>query len=215
MGIDAGALTKDFITNLFETAAKSWSLHKGISQILDSKLALLGSLLKYILDSERRLSTGEVFHDTFFKGMAQFEYSQITSDHLSDSEIQKLVKSGYNTDEENANIHDVYTFLDWDESSRDSENYKCIETLMKLSSRLTLDQELTSLIPKVIFRDQVNSKTKEIKYTFTLDKEMMDEIQTWIKKDPNRLEELKEIIREEVLEGYNDQIRNLHILLNR
>ena len=212
-GVDSGALTRDFITNLFENAANSWNLHKEISQIFDPKLALLGPLLKYVFDSERKLSVGEVFHETFFKGMIQFDYSQIISNHLSDLEIEKLVKSGYNTAEENANINDIFTFLEWDGSSKFGTNYKCIEILMKLSSKLTLDQELTQLLPKEIFRKEVNPETEEIKYVFIEDKDKMDEIQAWIEKKSNRLEELKEIVREDVLEGYNDQIRNLHILL--
>ena len=94
-GIDQGALSIDFVSNLFKTLSKKWKLYKGIPSKYIPEFKELGRIFSFVYANSEYV-LGSVLNEDFYKTIVRFSYRQLTSriDDLTERELLKIAK-GY------------------------------------------------------------------------------------------------------------------------
>lgn len=243
LGIDDGALRRDFVVNLFKTLSDFWELDKGIPETEQEKFRLLGPILKLVFlnRGKTRYNLGNVFSQDYFKGMMAFTEDQLFSDFnkLSVKNILDISLS-FKSEEKRKLVEDISNFLFWDGSAKEINGK--IESLLSLSE---VEEELSLEVLKMLETDCPDSKNVgdvEIEDAENLplnnvlakrkvlannenspkckkrkievdEKQKIEALQNYILKNKN-VDFLKSIITKTLFEDVKNQVHNLHHILN-
>ena len=189
-GIDQGAISIDFIVNLFKTLSKKWKLYKEIPLNYISDLEHLGRILGIVYRNSKCV-LGPVLNPYFYKTIIRFDYRQLISniEDLNEKEMLTIAEGYLSNDKLNSLKKSLDFFLSNDQENLESQ----IQTICGLHEIHSFDSLPLEICDEGGNIDFIN-------------------LQKWLDENENGLNLLKSTIKKELFSNIRIQLKMIQSL---